>query len=132
MAVFVDNHREALLLIQKNIEHCGFSDRSRVLCRDLSKGLFFGKMLWSERLFDLVFIDPPYRKGLAALGLEQVAKANLLTREGRVVVEEAKGVELPDTCHQLALEDRRHYGDTLVYIYQRIIGVESDGELPAV
>ena len=123
-AVFVDNHPEALRLIEKNIHLCGFSDRASVYKRDLSKGLcFLGKLL-PQAEFSIIFIDPPYRKGLAAVILEDIRGMDLLSAEGLVVVEEEAHAEMMSRVGPLHLVDQRRYGDTGFWFYRKITKAE--------
>ncbi len=64
--------------------------------------------------FDLVFLDPPYRQGLADLALASLAAGSWLADQAVVVVEEGRTVEiaLPPTIVSI---DRRDYGDTAVH-----------------
>ncbi|MBW2466069.1 MAG: 16S rRNA (guanine(966)-N(2))-methyltransferase RsmD [Deltaproteobacteria bacterium] len=118
-AVFVDSNPQAVQLIEKNIKICGFSHRSLVLKRDLSKGLYFlGKLLPGLK-FSIIFIDPPYRKGLSATMLSEIEKENLLSRDALVVVEDNAISELPETTSGLGLVDRRRYGETGFWFYRR-------------
>lgn len=71
--------------------------------------------------FDLVFLDPPYGKGLAQATLEQLAAASpaLLEERAQVVVETDGSEELPESTGTLVLEGReRTYGSTRLTIYR--------------
>ncbi len=118
-AVFVDNNPQAVKLIEKNIELCGFSDRTLVLKRDLSKGLYFLAKQLPEIRFSIIFIDPPYGKGLSATMLHEIEKINLLSSDVLVVVEEDTLAELPSKVTELRLVDQRRYGDTGFWFYRR-------------
>ena len=117
--VFVDNNTQALRLIEKNIELCGFSDRTLVMKRDLSKGLYFLVKQLPEIRFSVIFIDAPYRKGLSETMLHEIEKINLLSSEVLVVVEEEALSELPSRVTGLNLVDQRRYGDTGLWFYRR-------------
>lgn len=68
--------------------------------------------------FDLLFLDPPYGKGVAARAAAGLAGADLLERGGTVVVEEASkagDARFPADWH---LGDDRRYGDTRVMIFR--------------
>jgi 16S rRNA (guanine966-N2)-methyltransferase len=68
----------------------------------------------SQRLYDLVFIDPPYRQA-RALGPDlSAALPPLLSDQARVVVESDRRapLDLP-----LPLDFERRYGDTLIRIH---------------
>ena len=119
-AVFVDNNPQAIQLIEKNIDLCGFSDRTLVLKRDLSKGLIFLEKQLPEIRFSVIFIDPPYRKGFSAKMLHEVGKTNLLSTDVLVVIEEDAQAELPPGVKELKLVDQRRYGGTGFWLYRRI------------
>jgi 16S rRNA (guanine966-N2)-methyltransferase len=118
MAVFVDSSPEAVQLINKNVELCGFSDRAVILKRDLSKGLYFLSRQLSEALFSIVFIDPPYRKGLAEKMLQEIAVGKFLSSDALVVVEEDALTEIVSRVAGLNLVDQRRYGDTGFWFYR--------------
>ena len=61
--------------------------------------------------FSLVFLDPPYGKGLAEKALESAREGGWLTREALIVVEESveAGFKAPEGFEEL---ERRKYDDT--------------------
>ena len=118
-AVFVDKSSDAVRLIKRNLDKCGFSNKSEVYKHDLLKSPFFLKMNRPENGFGLIIADPPYRKGYLTKSLEIIDRFDLLGINGLLVFEEAKEVELPDVVGSLSLTDRRRYGDTAVAIYSR-------------
>ncbi len=61
--------------------------------------------------FGLVFLDPPYRKGLAERALVSLRDGGWLTAEALVIVEEAadSGFAAPDGFIEM---ERRRYDDT--------------------
>lgn len=118
-AVFVDNSPQAVQLINRNIDVCGFSDRALVLKRDLSKGLDFLAAQLPDQAFSIVFVDPPYRKGLAASILKEISGSILLLPDALVVVEDDALAELPNEMAELDLVDQRSYGETGFWLYRR-------------
>lgn len=119
LAVFVDNSTSAVQLIKKNITLCGFPDNSLVFKRDLSKGLSFLTKGLPEKFFSVVFVDPPYRKGIAAKMLGKLVNSSLLSPQALVVIEEDALAELPTQVAGLTLVDRRRYGETGFWFYRR-------------
>ena len=118
-AVFIDNSLHAVQIIHKNIDICGFSDRALVLKWDLSKGLSFLAQKLPGTTFSIVFADPPYRKGLAAGMLTELAGSGLLCPDALVVVEEDAVEALPEQVAQLVLVDQRRYGETGFWFYRK-------------
>ncbi|MGI5883776.1 MAG: 16S rRNA (guanine(966)-N(2))-methyltransferase RsmD [Candidatus Spyradocola sp.] len=109
-AVFCDNSRQACDVIRKNIDAVRVGDRSRLLCCDAMDAL---KRLAGER-FDLVFLDPPYRKGLVDQALRGLLAAQALEPEALVVVETAQE-EAFDLPESLRIADSRKYGKSRLH-----------------
>ena len=101
--VLVDNDSEALRLARANIERIGAPASVRLLARDATRP---GP---APHPFDLIFLDPPYRSGLADAALESLRRDGWLGVEARVMLELAttEDLELP---HGYALERERRYG----------------------
>jgi 16S rRNA (guanine966-N2)-methyltransferase len=120
LAVFVDSSTAAIQIINKNINLCGFSEKTLIFKRDLSKGLSFLAKELPKGTFQVVFVDPPYRKGLSVFMLRELGKSFLLDSQALVVIEEDVFAELPYEVENMTLVDRRHYGETGFWFYRRI------------
>jgi 16S rRNA (guanine966-N2)-methyltransferase len=110
--LFVDNGAEARALLRANVEALGAGGASKVYRRDAVQ---LGPASPMSR-FSLVFLDPPYGKGLAERALVSAREGGWLAPQALVVVEEAADAELipPDGFEQV---ERREYGDTqLVFL----------------
>jgi len=68
--------------------------------------------------FDLVFLDPPYGKGLAADSAAGLSRAALVRQGGTVVVEEAIRAREAAFPEGWAISADRRYGDTRVMLYR--------------
>lgn len=100
---FVENDHAACAAIKANIATCKAEARATVLRRDARKADF------AKALFELVFLDPPYGKGLAAAVLPNLLSA--LAQDALLVVEEDKRSDF--TPPQGFVEiDKRVRGDT--------------------
>lgn len=119
LAVFVDRTRQAIELILRNIRLCGFSDRSTVVRRDLAKDFLFLQELRPANGFELVFIDPPYRLELGGLVLTGLAALKMVHPGGWIIVEHGFKDALPELVGDLALFDRRRYGEAGFWFYKR-------------
>jgi 16S rRNA (guanine966-N2)-methyltransferase len=78
---FVDNHPASLALIRRNIERLGEEANSRLLTLDARK------LKPADEPFDLVFMDPPYRKDLVVPTLQALQSEGWLKDESLIVVE---------------------------------------------
>jgi 16S rRNA (guanine966-N2)-methyltransferase len=108
-ALLVDDGAEARGLIRENQMALGLAGYSRIFRRDATK---LGPITGMAP-FDLVFCDPPYRKGLGEKALASARAGGWLAPEALMVLEEAANAELalPDGFEEL---ERRDYGETQV------------------
>ena len=112
---FVDSAKAALEVCQKNICGCGFEEKSEVIFWDISRSLT--RLEHLKGTLDLIFLDPPYKKGLADKALEHIAASQLPAKEALIVVEHAAG-DPPNLLPGLTLKETRKYGTTeLSFIY---------------
>jgi len=116
-AVFIDGARGSTALIRRNIQICGFTERSLVLIRDLTKGLPPLELLGGKP-FHIVFLDPPYRKDMAPKCISSLVKGKILAIGGTVIVETHKTEKLAQELFGLMLVDSRNYGDTKINFYE--------------
>jgi 16S rRNA (guanine966-N2)-methyltransferase len=109
-AVLVDSSAAAVAAIRRNLEAIGV--RAEVRRQDALAYLRGASR--DARQYDLVFLDPPYRRA-SALGRElSAALAPVLAPGARVVTESDRRAPLE---LDLALLDERRYGETLIRIH---------------
>jgi 16S rRNA (guanine966-N2)-methyltransferase len=114
--LFVEEGTEARAIIRRNVEALSLTGVSKIFRRDATTLGPAG----SQAPFGLVFLDPPYGKGLAERALTSAAAGGWLVPGAIAVIEERKGepIALPS---QFAELDRRRWGDTQV-LFARYIG----------
>ena len=108
-ALFVDDGAEARALIRQNVDTLGLGAVTRVFRRDAAR---LGAAHPVEP-FGLVFLDPPYRKGLAEPALAGLRDGGWLTDGALVVVEESADAGFAAPAGFVEIE-RRTYDDTVV------------------
>ena len=109
--MFVDDHFESRALIRRNVEAAQATGATKIWRRDATR---LGDMpANSGGPFDLVFLDPPYRQGLADLALKSAVNGKWLASDAIVVAESAidESIVYPS---ELKLFDERSYGDTMM------------------
>ena len=111
-AVFVDRSHDAVALISQNIRKCGLEGRSTVIRWNISKNL--DCLRQSDRIYDLVFLDPPYERGLVLPALEYLNRHRLLAASARLIVEHSSSEGILPAPEGYAITDTRKYGKTLV------------------
>lgn len=109
--LFVDASAESRAIIRENVEALGLTGASKVWRRDATK---LGAMSpGAGGPFGLVFLDPPYRKGLVVPALQSLRDGGWLVPNALVVAETAED-EVLDLPQDFTAADERHYGDTTV------------------
>jgi 16S rRNA (guanine966-N2)-methyltransferase len=114
-AVFVERDAQALAVLEGNLADLGLgAPRAEIRRGDALTALRSARE--RSETYDLVFVDPPYRRA-GALGHElRAALPPLLAPGGRVVVESDRRAPLrlsPD------VELERRYGDTCITIHRQ-------------
>ncbi len=82
-AYFVENGREAISCIQKNLHKTGFEDQAVILRQDAVAALRHVH----EKEVDLVYLDPPYRSDIARRVLTALDGMSYITEDTIIVVE---------------------------------------------
>src|SRR6187549_1432491 len=110
--LFVDDGAEARALLRGNVDALGAGGATKVYRRDATR---LGPVHPMEP-FSLIFLDPPYGKGLAEPALVSARDGGWLTPGALAVVEEATAAsfQAPEGFEEL---ERRVYDDTeLVFL----------------
>lgn len=108
--LFVETDADARGAIRENVESLGATGATRIFRRDATQ---LGSMPGDKGgPFDLVFLDPPYGKGLGMKALVSAREGGWLAGDA-VIVLECGADETPDVG-EFQLEDMRRYGDTKV------------------
>jgi 16S rRNA (guanine966-N2)-methyltransferase len=106
-ALFVDDGAQARALLRENVATLGLGGVTRVFRRDATR---LGTAHPLEP-FSLVFLDPPYGKGLAEQALISAREGGWLKPDALIVVEEATDAAFTAPAGFAELE-RRPYDDT--------------------
>jgi len=116
-AVFIEKSRRSLETLRKNITACRLSEQAEIFPVDVFIGL--GILEGRGEGFGIVFLDPPYDRGLADKTLERLAQSPLVSPETLVVAEHSAQEE-PRAFPPLYRVDFRRYGNTRVSFFQNL------------
>jgi 16S rRNA (guanine966-N2)-methyltransferase len=107
--LFVDDSAESRALIRANVEALNLTGVTKIWRRDATD---LGPInTGSGGPFDLVFLDPPYRKNLIAPALQSLRDGGWLLPNALLVAEMAEDETVP-SLEKLSLRDGRIYGET--------------------
>jgi 16S rRNA (guanine966-N2)-methyltransferase len=130
-ALMVENDRDAVRRLKKNISRLNFGDLTTIIQADafkyIARGLKTGDNANNEnRSFQLAFVDPPY--ALSRLTKSDSKLGGLLTgldcslaEKAIVVIRHEKRVELLRRYEHLHQLDRREYGSMAVTFLEKVV-----------
>ena len=111
-SVFVENNRKAAKCIEENIKFTKFDKNARLVVSDVVSALY---TLEGKYKFDIVFMDPPYNKGLVTPALKVIHDRQLLSDDGIIVIERDGEEDSFETNSFQVLKERK-YGRTIITV----------------
>ncbi len=111
-AVFVDQSLKSLQIVQQNLEKTRFLEKSELFQQSAEQYL-----AECHQQFDLIFLDPPYRKQI----LEKIlpALSPLLRPDGKIIAEHEINCSLPEEISDLILQKNYFYGKIIVSVFMK-------------
>jgi 16S rRNA (guanine966-N2)-methyltransferase len=106
--LFVDDNGTSRAAVRRNIETLGATGHTKLYRRDATKLGDLPKGVPGP--FDLIFLDPPYDKGLVPLAVASAAQGKWLSPDALLVIESGANETLD--LDGFKIIDQRFYGDT--------------------
>lgn len=114
--IFCDKSKLAIDIIKKNIDKAKYYDKSDILNEDYIVSL--EKLYNKQKKFDLIFLDPPYNKGMGIKAIELISNYMLLNDNGIIILETNEEECIPKKIGIYEIIDERKYGKVRVYLYK--------------
>ena len=114
-AYFSDNNIECIKVITDNLKKARMLEDAYIFHGDYLKMIDEIK----EIKFDIIFIDPPYSKGLGIKAIERISSYNLLKIDGILVYETDEVENIPDTIGMYERFNDKKYGRNVLNFYKR-------------
>lgn len=109
---FVDASKRSLDVVRENLKACGFEKASSTFLGDA-----VSYALLSKDVFDIVFLDPPYRKGLIDKVLPSLSEK--VSDTGIIICETSIEEALPCTAGSFSLFREYKYGKIKITTYRK-------------
>ncbi len=113
-AVTVDAGPQAAQTVAANARACRFEGQLTHVRGEVAAAL---PRLAGQSVFDLIFLDPPYGRGLLDQTLGQIANLGLLSARGLICGEAGAREAVADAAGALLRIDTRTYGATAIHFY---------------
>jgi 16S rRNA (guanine966-N2)-methyltransferase len=114
---FVERDAGSVETLRANVAALGFSGRTRVIAGDALPML--ARLEAAGAPFDIIFVDPPYARDLAARCMERLAHGGVLSENGILVVQTFHKTVLPERVGLLARVRERRYGESALVLYTK-------------
>ncbi|MCH3964027.1 MAG: 16S rRNA (guanine(966)-N(2))-methyltransferase RsmD [Clostridium sp.] len=112
----VDKSRETFSFLKQNVENLQFGEKCRCMNMDSYEAL---KELADKNIkFDIIFIDPPYRKDMIPKAIEIIDESSMLMEDGIIMTKIDSSEEIYNGSKSIVLDQHRKYGKTTVCIYK--------------
>lgn len=108
---FVDESRYCRNYLVKNLKKMRLENNFTIVTSDV-----FFYLLHCEKVFDIIFLDPPYNKGLSKNVLEKIWKN--LKKSGIIIAEIEKTEKLDASYRDLKMVNEYVYGRKKLTIYK--------------
>lgn len=108
---FVDNNKEAIKNLKINIVNLNINDKCIVMNKDYRNAL----KLLTDKKFDIVFLDPPYKENIYEKIIVCLLDNNMINDNGIVVCEHNIDLEI----NELKLLKHKDYNNKKISIYKK-------------
>lgn len=115
--VFIENNYHNLAVLRKNIEGLKATGCS-LYGQDAQQAV--RRLHERGRVFDLVFLDPPYYTDLAKKLLQILGAYDIVAPTGQIIAQHFKKDCMPEKIDGLELFRQNYYGDTVLSFYRRL------------
>lgn len=116
--VFVDNSLISINTIKKNLQKLNLNNKNiEILKIDVFEAIT--SLQKEEKRFDIIFFDPPYKKGLIGKALILLTNYDICKDNSFIIAEHSCREEVSDRKGIFSLYKKKRYGDTIVSIFKK-------------
>jgi len=109
---FIEKNKACVRIIDANLNICNIKNQTNIKTFDATD---FPLNL--DQPYDLVFVDPPYRKSLGEAAIRSALASNWISDNALIVLEEG---EQKNSIEGFKLEDTRRYRETVLHFFKRL------------
>tara|TARA_B100000795_G_scaffold13913_1_gene9534 strand:- start:3188 stop:3751 length:564 start_codon:yes stop_codon:yes gene_type:complete len=86
-SIFVENYKEVLTILKKNITNLNFEKKSLVIEKDV---LYDFNYQILDNKFNIIFMDPPYKEKNLSIILLKILNSKILDNKGIIIIHRQK------------------------------------------
>ncbi len=122
--VCIDNSPAAVRAIQNNLNAFSLGSIVKIIPWDISRNL--NCIRSPQPHYDLVFMDPPYGRGLIEKTLRNLHGSQSVKPDATLVVEHSSRESIPKDLPFVSITAQRKYGKTLVSFLTYMVSTQSN------
>ncbi len=115
--VFVDSCPDSVKVLKRNLLKTGLVDKVEIEVHNTDYSNAINKLKRRGKIFDIIFIDPPYNKNIPLEAVEKISENNILSKEGTIIVEHEIRHPMPEKISSYILHKKKKYGNTQLSFY---------------
>lgn len=96
-AYFIDNNSDTIKVINENLKNTGLMNKAKVFCINAVTAI--EKLAKNNQKFDIIFMDPPYKKGLYLPVFEKLKETDILNSNAKIILETNKEDDAMDVIN---------------------------------
>lgn len=117
-ATFVDQADWAVRCIEKNLTELGLSQKGEILQGEVLRTI--GRLEKKGKKFSLIFVDPPFLKGLVKKTLNRLEQSDIVAPFAQIVVGHTRLEALPESFQSFNLTRTKKIGQACLSFFFRI------------
>ena len=106
LVIFIENYKEALLVLYKNLKSLRPLQNYKIIERDIFS---LSSLNSIEHKFDIIFIDPPYKEKNISIILNNIINNKILNKNGVIIIHRHKN-EIDQFPSTLKILEEKEYG----------------------
>ena len=103
---FVENYKEILPILKKNLTSLNLSSNYSIIERDIFNSLNLREF---KQKFDIIFLDPPYKETEIGKLLSSLINENILKQDGIIILHRHKK-QIDSLPNQIKILEEKKYG----------------------
>ncbi len=116
-AVFCDKSPKCINIIKQNLKKTKFEEKACILNKDFKKCLEI--LAKDKKVFDILFVDPPYKLDLAGQAVESIIALGLLSEDGIIILEtdeKQRDLKHMENLKVQVLQERKYGRVSLIFL----------------
>lgn len=117
MCTLIEQNKNTFKTLKENINTLNFNEKSEAYNQDAFSALEIFKK--NNKKYDIIFLDPPYGKGLIEKAIEKIANIDLLENNGIIVSEYDENDIIPENISSIKKYRTEKYGRTKISFWTK-------------